>query len=94
MRVAAHVFDNGEVAWPNDAARAAINALAANGKLISGIDARTLYPDGSIMEMPISAWEPDADESPEPAVDRARREALDALTRAKSEGTHVLISWA
>ena len=93
VRATARVFHNGEVAWPNDDAEVAINALAANGNVILGLDARTLYPDGGVMEVPVSAWETHADESPDAAVERARQEALDALPVAKLEGTHVLITW-
>lgn len=56
VRAAAHVFHNGEVAWPNDDAESAINAPADTGKLILGLDARTLHPDGGVMEIPVSAW--------------------------------------
>ena len=87
VRAAAHVFHNGEVAWPNDDAEAAINALAANGKLILGLDARTLYPDGGVMEIPVTAWAAHPEETTEAAVERARQEALDALPFAKAEGT-------
>jgi hypothetical protein len=93
VRAAAHVFENGEVAWPNDHAEAAINALAASGKVIYGLDARTLFPDGGVMEIPVSAWEPQPNEAAEEAVERARREALAALPFAQSEGTHVLVTW-
>jgi hypothetical protein len=46
---------NGEVVRPDDDAEAAVNALAANGKSILGHDARSLYPDGGVSEVPISA---------------------------------------
>jgi hypothetical protein len=93
VRAAAHVFQNGEVAWPNDHAEAAINALAARGKVILGVDARTLSPDGGVMEIPVSAWVPRPTEAGKAAVERARQEALAALPFAQSEGTHVLITW-
>jgi hypothetical protein len=93
IRVAAHIFRNGEVAWPNDSAEAAINALADNGKLILGLDARTLFPDGGVMEIPVSAWAERSGETAEEAIERARREALEALPTARSEGSHVLITW-
>jgi hypothetical protein len=93
VRATAHVFNNGEVAWPNDDAEAAINALADNQKLILGLDARTLYSDGGVMEIPVSAWEEMPGETADEAVERGRREALDALPVAKSEGTHVLVTW-
>ena len=64
VRATARVFHNGEVAWPNDDAEVAINALAANGNVILGLDARTLYPDGGVMEVPVSAWETHADSLP------------------------------
>jgi hypothetical protein len=80
VRRTAVVFGNGEVAWPNDHAEAAINALADAGKRILGLDARTLHPDGGIMEVPVSSAQ-------------GRRAALEALPLALSEGTHVLITW-
>ena len=80
VRDAAVVFHNGEVAWPNDEAERAINALADAGKSILGLDARTLYPDGGVMEVPISA-------------SIGREAALGALPLARAEGTHVLITW-
>ena len=92
VRAAAHVFVNGEVAWPNDHAEAAIEALTATGKRILGLDARTLYPDGGVMEIPISAWS-ENEGSRAQQVAQARVEALDALPLALSEGTHVLITW-
>lgn len=92
VRATAHVFSNGEVAWPNEHAEAAINALAANGNVILGLDARTLFLDGGVMEVPISVVrgraEPDDD-----SAEQARLDALEALPRAKAEGTHVLITW-
>jgi hypothetical protein len=93
VRGAAHVFENGEVAWPNEHAEAAINALARTGKLVLGLDARTIHPDGGLMEIPISAWRETAGEPEADAVERARGEALEALPIAVAEGTHVLITW-
>jgi hypothetical protein len=93
VRRHAHVFPNREVAWPNDHAEAAIEAVAAAGKIVVGLDARTLYENGTMMEVPISAWHDREGESRTAAVERARREALDALPLARNEGTHVLIDW-
>jgi hypothetical protein len=93
VRAAAHIFANGEVAWPNEQAEAAINALAASGKLIVGLDARTLSSDGGVMEIPVSAWSQRPGEGPDDAVERARTEALKALRLAQAEGTLVLVSW-
>lgn len=93
VRAAARVFANGEVAWPNDHAEAAVKAIAAAGRIVTGLDARTLYDDGSLVEIPISAWGEQEGESHGAAVERARAEALDALPVARTEGTHVLIGW-
>jgi hypothetical protein len=93
LRATARVFHNGEVAWPNEHAAAAIDALADNQNLILGLDARTMHSDGGVMEIPVSAWEEKLGETPEEAIERARQEALDALRFAKSEGTHVLVTW-
>ena len=88
------MFPNREVAWPNDHAEAAVEAIAAASRIVLGLDARTLYSDGKLMEIPISAWQEHEGESHQTAVERARREALDALPLARREGTHVLIDWA
>lgn len=93
VRAAAHVFSNGEVAWPNVDAGHAIIALAASGKRILGLDARTLYPDDGVMEIPISAWREQPGESRGEQIERSRVEALEALAVAAAEGTHVLITW-
>lgn len=93
VRATAHVFGNGEVAWPNDDAEAAINALAANGHVILGLDARTLYPDGGVMEVPITAGSQGPTGAAGDHAERARRDALAALPLAKAEGTHVLVTW-
>ena len=93
VRAVAHVFSNGEVAWPNEQAEAAINALASTGHVVLGLDARTLLPNGGVMEIPISTWERQSGEAHADAVEQARRDALAALQSAKSEGTHVLITW-
>lgn len=93
VKEAAHRFANGEVAWPNEHAAEAIEALAAAGKRVLGLDARTLYPDGGVMEIPVSAWEKKTSESRVDQVERCRAEAIQALPQAISEGTHVLITW-
>ena len=92
VRVTAHVFDNGEVARPNEYAAAAINSLAAAGKRVLGLDARRLYPDGGISEIPVSAWKR-TQAAREEQVEQRRVEAIGALPRAVSEGTLVLITW-
>lgn len=91
VRRTARIFSNGEVAWPNEDAAAAINALASNGHVILGLDARTLFPDGGVMEVPISAGHRHS--GVETSAERARLDALDALPLAKAEGTHVLVTW-
>ena len=73
VRATARAFDNGEVAWPNENAEAAVNALAATGKRILGLDARTLYPDGGIVEIPISAWREEQGESRGEEIERSCR---------------------
>jgi hypothetical protein len=93
VRGAARVFKNGEVAWPHEHAEAAIDALADAGKLVLGLDARSMYPDGSAVEVPISAWRESAGELDVDAIERARTEALRALPTSVSEGTLVLITW-
>jgi hypothetical protein len=92
VRHEAHVFDNGEVAWPNEHAFSAINALANAGMRILGLDAQTLYPDGGVMEVPVSAWRETASPRDE-QVEQCRAESLEALPFAIEQGTHVLITW-
>src|SRR3954453_6122953 len=92
VRATTHVFSNGEVAWPNEHAGAAINALAAAGHVILGLHARTLYPDGGVMEVPISAGSQDRTGLDGDQPERARRDALATLPLAKAEGTHVLVT--
>ena len=93
VRATAHLFHNGEVAWPNDHAEAAINALAAAGHEILGLDARALLPDGGVTEVPISAGAFRSLQRAGDQVEQARLDALAALPFAKSEGTHVLVTW-
>ena len=93
VRAAAVVFANGEVAWRSDAAGAAIDALAADGLTILGLDARTLTPDGTIFEVPISALQSVEGEAADARVDRAREEAVAALPLAIENGDLVLITW-
>ncbi|XAY06029.1 hypothetical protein DSM112329_02890 [Paraconexibacter sp. AEG42_29] len=87
------MFANGDVAWLNEHADAAINAIADAQRLIVGLDARTMFSDGGYTETPISAWTEAPNEGSDDAIERARGEALDALLLAKSEGTHVLLNW-
>lgn len=87
------MFSNGEVAWPSVDAGPAIVALAASGKRILGLDARKLYADDGVSEIPISAWREQPGESRGEQIERSRVEALEALAVAASEGTHVLITW-
>jgi len=92
IRATAHVFDNGEVAWPNEHAASAINALAATGGRVLGLDARTLFPGGKTREISVSAWE--RTQAPrDEQVEQCRIEAIAAPPRALSEGTLALITW-
>jgi hypothetical protein len=92
LRASAHVFANGEVAWSNEHACSAINALANAGLRVLGLDARTMYPDGGVMETPVSAWT--ATDAPrEDQVEQCRAQALEALPAAIDQGTHALITW-
>jgi hypothetical protein len=87
------VFSNGEVAWPADRAREALDALAANGCVILGLDVRTLYANRGVMEVPVSAWSERTGEDRTKQVRRAHEEAVDALSTAAEGGAHVLITW-
>lgn len=102
----AHIYGNGEVSWPNRDAEAAIDALVDAGFLITGIDARTHFPDGGLREIPIAdygvalyaskergLWNADGP-SVEPTPDARREVALRHLASAFEEGDYVLITYS
>lgn len=105
VRDAAHIYDNGEVSWPNDDAEAAVNAIAEAGFLILGLDARRHFPDGGVQETPVSDYGialrytkeqglHNADEPRvEPTVEARREAALESLPFAFEEGDYVLITY-
>jgi hypothetical protein len=102
----ARVYENGEVAWPNHHAEAAVNALADAGFLIQGLDARRHPADGGVQETPISDYgialiyteKQGLHNAPEPKVEptvEARRQvALADLPAAFDEGEYVLITYS
>lgn len=102
----AHIYENGEVAWPNDKAEAAINALADAGFLILGLDARKQLPGGGFQESPVRdygiALRYTADKGlhnadqphVEASVEARRGVALSHLPRAFEEGDYVLITYS
>jgi hypothetical protein len=93
LRASAKVFANGEVAWPNEHAEIAINGLADAGHRILGLDARTIYSDGALIEVPVSAWSESSQGPRGEQIEQCRREALAALPLALAEGDFVLITW-
>jgi hypothetical protein len=97
VRESARVRGNGECEWRLSDAAAAINALAATGHVILGLDLRS-YPDGQTFEAPWSSFEPAVTVDLDANVEKARQEALDALARANSPewlsyAEWILISW-
>ena len=102
---AAQVNENGEVAWPNESADAAIRALAAAGFLILGLDAHE-HVRGGIVETPISDYSPGVfftegrglyrGEAPrvEPTPEARRDAALADLPTAAEHGDFVLITYS
>ena len=105
-RQTARIYENGEVAWPNEHAAFAIEALADAGFLILGLDARTHHPDGSLSEVPVSDYSPGlfytgAEGLHRGAVPRvtptpeARRDAaLNDVDFAAAHGDFVLITFS
>jgi len=71
----ARVQENGEVEWRLADAPQAINALAAAGHVILGLDLRT-YPDGQTFEVPWSTFDPDDARAAADNVDAGRKAAL------------------
>jgi hypothetical protein len=94
VRSAARVEPNGEVLWPFDAAVAAVNELAALGRVVPGVDARMTDEAGRVAEIPISDFMSSgtADD-----VDRARDEALAAIARTEAitgwTRPYLLVTW-
>jgi hypothetical protein len=80
IRESAHVLANGEIEWRLADVPQAINALAAAGCVILGLDLRS-YPDGKTMEVPWSSFEPVASMDIDANVEAGRQAALDALAR-------------
>jgi hypothetical protein len=88
VRRHARVFPNGEVAWSNDHAEAAVEAIAAAGKIVAGLDARTLHDNGTMTEVPITEWHEHAGEAHRAAVERAAaRHLMPSPSRAAKELT-------
>jgi hypothetical protein len=80
VRESAHVLDNGEVEWRPADARAAINALAATGHVVLGLDLRS-YPDGPTFEVPWSIFKPVQTMDMDANIEAGRQVALNALAR-------------
>ncbi len=95
VQAKAEVQDNGEVVWRLDDAMDAINALADSGQIILGLDFWEYYPDGGLLEMPWSSYEPEGTTTD---VENGRRTALSELERGISVHSltpdhWVLITW-
>ncbi|HEX5468254.1 MAG TPA: hypothetical protein VFW80_04305 [Gaiellaceae bacterium] len=89
LQQAARVDPNGEVAWPLEDVADAITALADAGSVVLGLDTRTYYEAGGIMEVPR------AEISQHPLTpEQERDEALSALDRYSGDyGDWVLVTW-
>jgi hypothetical protein len=92
LQEAARIDANGEVSWPDEQAAAAIEALAAAGHRVLGLDIRFYLDDGTFYEIP---WSSSEDDPP-----RAKAAALEALAHfgdlERPEDTverRVLITW-
>ena len=85
-----------EVLWPRDSAASAIEALAAAGRIVLGLDLRRYDTDQSFLEAPWSIFDPSS-RPLEPLVAAARQVALDALMRADdgewNQYDWVLVTW-
>jgi hypothetical protein len=93
LQLSAQWYPNGEVSWPLQDAAAAINALAAVGLVILGLDARVVHDDG-IFEAPWSSFNPAPAASHAANVEASRRAALARLPGIEEFGDRVLITWA
>lgn len=95
IREQARIYDNGEVAWPREAAAEAVEALGHCGNLILGLDFRRDEREG-IFEAPWASIEPR-----ERTADEVRRTvagALEALTKGLNskdlrDFPWVLVTW-
>lgn len=82
-------IDGSEVCWILKDAPAAIQAIAASGGVILGLDARE-YDSDEIFEWPVSSRNPGgADDE----ADLAAQAALSALSRIAIATSWVLITW-
>lgn len=97
VRGRARVEENGEVEWRLADAPQAINALAAAGHVVLGLDLRS-YPDGQTFEVPWSDFRPDGAGSAEANVEASRQAALhklapESLAEFADEAEWILITW-
>jgi hypothetical protein len=94
VRSTAIRLDDGEVMWPFEFARLAVDALVGNGHVILGVDARERHDAGRVTEVAISDYWPTGDDSD---VDNGHRAALAAIARAEAvtgwEQPNILLTW-
>jgi hypothetical protein len=94
LRRAARTFANGEVAWPLADAADVLDALAAAGHLILGVDIRDFDDDGRFVEI---AWTDTHTTGRSPAdIEAARALAIAGVARATAETWHdpwALVTW-
>lgn len=81
LRAAARFWSNGEVMWPKALAERVIGEIADSGRIIYGLDVESYADDGTFMEAPWSACEPDRSLTHQANVERAREAALAAVAR-------------
>jgi hypothetical protein len=96
----ARIDANGEVSWPDNEASTAIDALAAAGLMVLGLDIRFYDADGRFYEVAWTSFEPDAEKPTALNAEEARLAALEAVDRVDEldvpEDTverRVLVAW-
>jgi hypothetical protein len=95
LRDVVRIDPNGEVAWPRADAPRAVEALAAAGCVVLGLDLRAYDEDKAILELAWTSFDRSIDDA-NPA-ESSRAAAFAALRRADAEGFHdnewVLVTW-
>ena len=95
VRAAARVDPNGEVAWPRAVAALALDALAAQGAIVLGLDLRRYGSTGDVFEV---AWTSFNEQQDPDASGLNHRAALEGIRRADADPTvddlaWVLVTW-
>lgn len=96
VRIAARIDANGEVAWPRAVAAQALDALAAQGAVVLGVDLRSYGSSDGVFEVAWASFEP-TENDPE-ASSASHRAALNAIRDADADPAlddlgWVLVTW-